>query len=183
MWGSQIWPQNSNHITFDPLFGKTKLENLLTQYFCQFQFFFVKKGIKCYAIWVLRTDLEYSHHFTYFRPLNVITFHISILWPNTTILKFSKSHVRSFFQNLFLTSDSESAPQRHNNGWCGDRFAEKMVITPWPNELSGIFFLEGEWVRRVLPHRKHSSRVPMLGISITILKKVFRRHKNYFIFQ
>ena len=58
---------------------------------------------------------------------------------------------------------------------------KKMVITTWSNDLLGIFWGEGIW--RALPHNKCSSRVPVLGISIIIIKKAFRRGKNGFIIQ
>ena len=114
MGGSLIWPQNSNRVAFGSLFGKTRLENWLTQYFVNFRVFFVKKVVKCYDIRILRPDLESSHHFTYFRSLLVI------------ISTFSQ------FRN--------KRPKRHNNSWCGDRLAEKMVISTWPDDLLGIFW-------------------------------------------
>ena len=39
--GFQICPQNSDCITFDPLFGKTKLEKWFSQYFVNFRVFLV----------------------------------------------------------------------------------------------------------------------------------------------
>ena len=59
MPGFQIWPQNSNRITFDLLWAKKlskigKIPDLANfDIFCQ-------KGGKCYPIWIMRPDLESS---------------------------------------------------------------------------------------------------------------------------
>ena len=53
MRGFQIWPQNSNRITFDPPFGqKLKSRDLWKnpKKIPRFDSFFAKKGIKCYPI-------------------------------------------------------------------------------------------------------------------------------------
>ena len=69
----QIWSQNSNRRTFDPFLTK-KLENWqTTQYGIFSTVFLAQKGVKCYFMWILRTNLESSiilyplHH-----PLDMI---------------------------------------------------------------------------------------------------------------
>ena len=42
----QTWPQISNRIAFDPLFGKIKLENWLLQNFVNFRVFLGQNGVK-----------------------------------------------------------------------------------------------------------------------------------------
>ena len=77
MRGFQIWSQfNSIPITFDLSFGQknSKLQNLIIRHFRPFfqnwrnrilgqisTIFFRQKRVKCYPIWVLRSDLESSH--------------------------------------------------------------------------------------------------------------------------
>ena len=43
MWGFQIWPQNSNRITFYPLFGQKTVENGLNWVLSHFLVFWPKK--------------------------------------------------------------------------------------------------------------------------------------------
>ena len=71
MRGFQIWPQNSNLITFDPLFGQKTVEN---RDIFKNPSFLAKKGVKYYPIWILRPGLESSHHFWYLRPKIVMIF-------------------------------------------------------------------------------------------------------------
>ena len=66
--GFQIWPQNSNRITFDPIFGQKTVENRDIFKNPFFDIFFGQKGVKYYPISVLRPDLESSHHFGYYGP-------------------------------------------------------------------------------------------------------------------
>ena len=67
MRGFQIWPQNSNRITLDSFFAK-KLSKVGKIPDLAYFSFFCRIGVKCYPIWILRTDSESSHHFAYFRP-------------------------------------------------------------------------------------------------------------------
>ena len=92
MRGFQIWPQNSNRITYDLPFGqktrilgflKTSLENPKIR-----QFFFYKKGVECYPIWILRPDMESSHHFWYLRPQFQMIFKFSFFDLTCIFKKF-----------------------------------------------------------------------------------------------
>ena len=79
--GFQIWSQNSNLIISDRLFGPKTVENWLASWVvCQFSTVFWPKGerIKYYSIWILRTDLESSHHLASVRTpyIIIITFWI-----------------------------------------------------------------------------------------------------------
>ena len=79
MRGFHIWPQNSNKITFDPLFGQKPAENRLNRIYCQLSTVFGKKGVRCYPISIRRPDLESSHHFGYIDPFWYAIFHFDFL--------------------------------------------------------------------------------------------------------
>ena len=70
MRGFQIWPQSSNRITFNSLFGEKTVENLPNWVFCQFSsLFFAKKGSNvvrfefCGQIWNPRMILHTLSHY------------------------------------------------------------------------------------------------------------------------
>ena len=70
----EIWHQNSNPITFDPL---------LSQHLTPFgiTYFLANRRIKYNLIWILRSDLESSHHLaSLMTPFNMI-FTFWIFWP------------------------------------------------------------------------------------------------------
>ena len=67
MRGFQIWPQNSNRIRFDPFLAKKLSKWAKSDILPISDSFLAKKWVKSYPIWILRTDLESSHHFAYFR--------------------------------------------------------------------------------------------------------------------
>ena len=62
MRGIQIWPQNSNWKIFNTLFGQKPFGQN------EKKTFLARKGVKCYPIWILKPDLDSSHHFPYLRP-------------------------------------------------------------------------------------------------------------------
>ena len=77
MRGFQIWPQNSNPITFDPLFGQKTVESRdfwkNPQKIFRDSSFLAKKGVKFYPISILRPDSESSRQSTYHRlPFDII---------------------------------------------------------------------------------------------------------------
>ena len=59
----QMWPQNSNHIPFDPTFVPKTVENWQNIRFSLFSTVFWQKRVKCYPNIILRPDLEFSPHF------------------------------------------------------------------------------------------------------------------------
>ena len=71
MWGFQIWPQNSNRIKFDPLFGQKMYFKGVKSDILPTSTVFGQKGVKCYLILILRPYLESSHHFAYTVPLSI----------------------------------------------------------------------------------------------------------------
>ena len=67
MSGFQIWPQNSNRTTFHPLLAKKLSKIGKIPDYANFRQFLGQKRVKCYSIWILRPDLESSHHLASFR--------------------------------------------------------------------------------------------------------------------
>ena len=70
----QIWSQNSNRIRFDSFLAQNcqKWAKSGTLPISD-SFFWPKNGPNLIRIWILRTDLESSHHFAYFRhPFDII---------------------------------------------------------------------------------------------------------------
>ena len=67
----QIWSQNWNWITSDPIFGPKTIENWQNTLSYQFLTVFIgQNGVKCYPIPILRPDLKSSHQGASFRPQN-----------------------------------------------------------------------------------------------------------------
>ena len=62
MRGFQIWPQNSNRVIFDLLFGQETVENMVNRVFASFRRIGGQNVVKCYLVLNLRQDLS-SHHF------------------------------------------------------------------------------------------------------------------------
>ena len=60
MRGFQIWPQNSNRITFDPFFGQKNVENWQSRYLIEpiFDSFFGEKGVKCFLFQIWPQNLN-----------------------------------------------------------------------------------------------------------------------------
>ena len=89
--------------------------------------------------------MKSSHHFTYLRSLFdiIFTFVFFTYHDIFTILQIERAVI--FLEiSFFLGQIRNQRPKSLNNGWCGDRFAEKkMVITTWPNDLLGIFWERG----------------------------------------
>ena len=142
MGGFQIWPQNSNCITFDPVFDKKKLWNWQNTELANFRDLFCQKGGHMFCDLNFEARFEIFDHFTYFRPLTVIIFTFEFL-PYHDIFKSLQIARRvNFCRNRFFRSDSESVPQK--TYWlvwrsvCG-----KMVITTWPSDLLGDLGGEG----------------------------------------
>ena len=80
----QIWPQNSNRMTFDPLLAKTNRRKCLYRICCQFWQFWAKGGgVKCYSIWIVRADLESSHHLASLRTQFDVIFTFWFFGHNT----------------------------------------------------------------------------------------------------
>ena len=59
-------------VTFDPVCPDR--QNMAKYHLPVFDHSFGQKGAKCYPIWILRPDLEYSHHSASFRPPLVTIF-------------------------------------------------------------------------------------------------------------
>ena len=100
--------------------------------------FLPKKEVKCYSISISRPNLEPSYYFTYYRPtiLMILTF---LFLTNIDIFKIFKSHVPPiFWKSIFLGQIRNQWPKIHNIGGWRDQFAEKMVITTWPNDMLEI---------------------------------------------
>ena len=94
MRGFRIWPQNSNRITFNPLFGPRTVKYWENNRFRQniiFDSFFGQKGVKCYLIWILRPDSESSRHLAYLSP-HLIWFSDFDFLTSPCIFKIFKSH-------------------------------------------------------------------------------------------
>ena len=73
MRGFQIWPQNKNRISFDPLFAPKTVENRLNRVLRQLSTVFGPKMGKCYSIWILRPYFESSYHFaSIWTPFDII---------------------------------------------------------------------------------------------------------------
>ena len=71
-----------------------------------------------------------------------------------TFSKFYKSHVRSiFFRIDFLGQIRNQHPKRHNNGWCGNWFAEKKWWSQ-PDLMTYRGFLGWRGMTRPPPHKK-----------------------------
>ena len=85
-----------------------------------------KKGVKCYAISILKPDLESSHHFTYFRLLIVITFTFVFLTYHGIFKILQITRAVIFFEiDFFSDQIRNERPKRHNNGWWRVRFDGK----------------------------------------------------------
>ena len=81
-----------------------------------------------------------------------------------------------FSKSFFLGQIRNQRPKRDNNGWCGERFAEK---TWWSQSgLMNYWEFSGGGGMACSPHRKIYSRVSMLRISAIIFRKAFRRGEN-----
>ena len=120
----RIWPQNSNQITFDYLFspksvktekfpdlGKISLfrqffvwqNNNFSGNFSILNSFGAKKGVKCYLIWFLWPDSEFSRHLAYLRlPFDMI-FGFWFLPPHV-FFKFSNRTCLTVFVNCAFSS-------------------------------------------------------------------------------
>ena len=92
MRGFQIWPQISNRIKFGLFLAKKTVGNWQHTQFSPFWVFFAKKGVQYYPIWILRSDLESSHHFAYFRHIFDMIF---VFWF---------FDLQCIFKNLILNS-------------------------------------------------------------------------------
>ena len=176
MVGFQICSQNSNRITFDPLSGKKKLENWVTQYLVNFRVFFGQKGdqMSCDLNVEVRFGILPSFYTLYASNCNY--FHICMFWPTMTFSKFCKSHVRSFFKiDFFFKVGFGISPPKDiimagmEIGLLKKWWSQPGLMTYWG------FLGEGQDVS--FPTEKSSSRAPVLGISTIILKKAFRRGK------
>ena len=102
MRGFLILSQNSNWIIFDLLFGQTTVQNWINQAFHQFSKFLGQKGVKCYSIWVLRPDLEFSHNLASFRTPFVIIFTFWNLNPPMLTEKLQSRCGRSRYWSILL---------------------------------------------------------------------------------
>ena len=128
MRGFQVWPQNSNRITFDPLFGQ-KLSKIGTFHKSLFStLFFAKNGVKCYPIWILRPDLHLSHHFTYHKPPFEMILNTFSFFDLPCIFKIFKSHMQSnFFRNVNFDFDIHNqCPKMHKKMVCNQTFSTKV---------------------------------------------------------
>ena len=131
MWGFQNWAQNSNRITFDPLFSKKKLPNLGIFFknhykIARFDSFFGQKGVKCYSIWILRPDLESSHHFTYHMPPLDIIFTFLIFRPPMHFRKFWTGWAIYFFISFLWCAHRAQRPNIQYIGWGEHAFSTKV---------------------------------------------------------
>ena len=78
--GFQIWAQNSNPKTFDP-FSPKNCRKWQSTWFSLFSTVFAHNVVKCCLIWILRPDLEFSHHFASLSKYPIwFDFQILICW-------------------------------------------------------------------------------------------------------
>ena len=113
-----------------PPFDQKILWNWQCIELANFRILFCQKGVIRYAIWILRPDLESSHHFTYFKPLIIIFTFVFFDLPWHFQNFENGTCCQHFFEINFLGQIRNQRPKRHNNGRCGDRFPEKkkMVV-------------------------------------------------------
>ena len=102
--GFRIWLQNSNQVTFDPIFWpKKSVENsdILPKSgnFSILDSSWAKKEVKCYSIRILRPDSESSRHSVYLRS-HLILFEGFDFLTFQCISKIFKSHVPHVFCKL-----------------------------------------------------------------------------------
>ena len=128
------------------LFWGKNCRKVVLSVFCKFSTVFLpKNGVKCYSIYILRPDLGSSHDFYIIVPQNIYNFHIFIFNRYWHFWNFQIARAVIFLVNRYFWGQIlNQHPKTHDNGWWGDRFAEKkMVITTWPNDLLEVFWGRG----------------------------------------
>ena len=119
---------NSNRITFDPVFVLKTVENWQNIRISLFStVFFGKKRVKRNSIWILRTDLESSHHFASLKILFDRIFTFSCLDLPCYVLNTNVGGV-SFFSIMKISMSSSWYALKNASDRGGETVLFKKVV-------------------------------------------------------